>query len=457
MPNLKTSIIPSKTIVLKKEGEQKLNKKAICVFVATGFFLDTDTFYTNEIALAPASIHNTDKNGIWQNAEPWFQWHYEPRNISFNDALDEFTQLFEQIIDTQVAHRKVILPLSGGLDSRTQAVALQYLKKEVNAFSYQFLNGYPETKIAAQLAAIGGFGFQKFEIKNGYLWDKIEQLSQYNQCFSEFTHPRQMAIIEQLQNNGEVFSLGHWGDVLFDEGAPNGLKENQLNDYIFKKIVKKGGLSLAQNLWQHWGLEGNFKEYIIDRINDLLSKIPINHIGAKARAFKSLYWAPRWTSANLSVFEAIKPITLPYYEDKMCQWVCTIPEKHLAHRKLQIAYIKKRNPKVAKVTWQIQRPFNLYTYPYNKIPYNTPYRTFQKIEHLLQNISGRPVIQRNWELQFLGSENEIQLNSYLHNKSFLEIIPQKLITQYLDSFKKEPLGFAHPLSMLLTLSLKFKK
>jgi len=64
----------------------------------------------------------------------------------------------------------------------------------------------------------------------------------------------------------------------------------------------------------------------------------------------------------LSIFENYKPITLPYYDNRMCEFICTIPEDYLKGRQLQIAYIKQRNPDLAKLTWQDKRPYNLYNY-----------------------------------------------------------------------------------------------
>ena len=52
-------------------------------------------------------------------------WHYEPKNISFNDAVEEFTHIFETLILNNIKNKKIILPLSGGLDSRTIASALR--------------------------------------------------------------------------------------------------------------------------------------------------------------------------------------------------------------------------------------------------------------------------------------------------------------------------------------------
>src|SRR5690606_30849221 len=257
-------------------------------------------------------------------------------------------------IQEQVQDKKVILPLSGGLDSRTQAVALHQLQKEVHSYSYSFQNGLNESDYGRKIANACHFPFSDLTIPNGYLWNKIEKLAQLNGCYSEFTHPRQMAVVEELAKMGEVFSLGHWGDVLFDDmGVPDDLSFESQLDVLYKKVINKGGLAIANQLWQACQLEGNFEDYLRARLSTLLRKIAISEsANAQIRAFKSLYWAPRWTSTNLSVFESVRPITLPYYDNRMCEFICSVPEKYLAGRQIQIEYIKRRNPNVAKIEWQ---------------------------------------------------------------------------------------------------------
>ncbi|MGC1204094.1 MAG: asparagine synthase-related protein, partial [Flavobacteriaceae bacterium] len=373
---------------------------------------------------------------------------------SFETCLNEFTELFEGIINKQAENKQVILPLSGGLDSRTQAVALKHLGKSVNAYSYSFSGGYPEAKLSKKIAQACDFKFNAFEIPKGYLWDVIEDLAKINECYSDFTHPRQMAIIDEFDSMGDVFSLGHWGDVLFDKMCDNDLSESEILDLVLKKIVKKGGSDLATMLWKHWKLEGDFESYLKERVQSLLNGIAIENSSAKIRAFKSLYWAPRWTSVNLSVFEEKKPIALPYYDNAMCAFICTIPEAFLADRRIQIAYIKKRYPEVAKITWQEKKPFNLYNYHLNKSPFNMPYRIVNKLKRAFNSMLGKKYIQRNWELQFLGDKNENKLKEYLYTDDFQKLVSKKIIDDILYKFKSEnSVWFSHPLSMLLTLSL----
>lgn len=457
MPTIKTPIIPAQQQFAKIHAVHELDRKAICIFAATGFFVDTDIYWKDKKVLPAASENILDDNGFLIESKPWFKWHYSPRNISFENALEEFTSLFEQIVSEQAKESKVILPLSGGLDSRTQAVALAKMKNPVTAYSYSFKGGFSESGIGKKIAKACGFDFKEFKIESGYLWPKLEELASINKCFSDFAHPRQMAVLEDLKNMEGIFSLGHWGDVLFDRGAPDGTKEDQLLEIILKKIIKKGGMELATALWQEWELEGDFESYVRERISGLLNKIEIENTSAKLRAFKSLYWAPRWTSVNLSVFEAAHPVSLPYYDDRMCEFICTVPEAYLADRKLQIAYIKQQSPALAKIVWQDHKPFNLYTFEKNKAPNNIPYRIGNKLKRELKSKMGKPYIQRNWELQFLGMENDEKLQEHLFGENIHPFISKPLLAKFYNNFKNvDAVKYSHTISILLTLKVFLK-
>jgi hypothetical protein len=263
-----------------------------------------------------------------------------------------------------------------------------------------------------------------------------------------------MAFVENYSALGDVFSLGHWGDVLFDDmGVPDDMPFDNQVDILVKKVVKKGGMELANSLWQSWQIEGTFEAYLKERISQLLSKIDIpQNANAQIRAFKSLYWAPRWTSTNLSVFESERPISVPYYDNRMCEFICSVPEKYLCGRQIQIEYLKMRMPALAKITWQDHRPFNLYDYHWDKKPWNLPYKIYNKIK---RNLISKPLIQRNWELQFLGKSNDAELKKWLfENDSFKFLVSENIVKQFYADFKNtNAVYYSHSISMLLTLSL----
>ena len=134
---IKTDIIPKTSFFIDVDAPHELDLKAMCCFVATGFFLETDTYWRDKKVLAPATINTIDDSNRLKASKPWFQWHSSPRDLSFIQALDEFSELFESIVKEQSHGKSVILPLSGGLDSRTQAVALRN-HTHVNSYSYAF-------------------------------------------------------------------------------------------------------------------------------------------------------------------------------------------------------------------------------------------------------------------------------------------------------------------------------
>lgn len=453
MKPLKTPILPTKQTFAKLDVPHELHKEAICIYAATGFFMDGDTYFKDEVCLLPAHAHSLDAEGFLVKSESWFAWHYSPRDISFDQALEEYVDLLTTITKEQVGDNPVILPISGGLDSRSQALIFKGLTNKVQAYSYSFSGGFPEHKISEKIAKVCGFEFESYTISKGYLWKDVDALAQINGCFSEFTHARQMAVLPALKQKKGVFSLGHWGDVLFDRGAPEDIKEEEVIPLLLKKMLKPGGLEFAEALWESWGLEGEFKTYLISRIENALSKIKIDNISAKVRAFKTSQWAHRWTTTNLSVFAEAHPITLPYYDDRMLQFICTIPEAYLADRRMQIAHLQQ-DKAIANITWQEQKPFHLNNYQYNKAPYNLPYRIFHKLKREFQAVLGNPYIQRNFELQFYGEANDKELQDRIFDPSFLTFIPKEVVTEFYDKFKNvNPVYYSTPVSMLLTFSL----
>lgn len=422
---------------------KNLDFEAICFYAATGFFGENDTFWTDR-----------KWNHLNFDQQPW---EYKPREITLEKAVDEFAELFHNIVKDQVGNSKVILPLSGGLDSRSLAVAMKNLGLIPYTYSYQFKGSFNETKYGRLIAETYGWDYKDFEIQPGYLWDTIEESARTNGCYSEFTHARQVAVADELSKKGDVWLLGHWGDVLFDDmHVDENLSHEDQIEILYTKILKKGGLELATDLWKSWNLKGNFEEYLKSRLDSMLSKIDIKNVNARIRAFKSLYWATRWTSTNLHHFGKFKPMALPYYDDRMCRFIMSLPEELLAGRQIQIEYIKKYAPELAEIEWQEKSPKNLMNFKEESKVRDFVFKVKRKLKHFgKEHLLNQKLIQRNWEIQFLGPNNDVQLKNWLfENEEFLKIIDRDLIHKYYELFEtKNQVYWSHPLSMLLTLSL----
>ena len=420
--------------------------ESIAHWLATGLFLGNTTFLENQFG--SPSVDQCE-----------WKWHYTPRDISFEQAVDEFTHLFESLILEHTTEKNIILPLSGGLDSRTLAAALKG-RKNVVTYSYEFDGGVKETQYARQVASACGWEFHTHTISRGYLWNKLDELAAINQCQVEFTHPRQMAVIDEIAQYGDLILSGQWGDVLFDiPGIADDADLDEQTHSTIKKVAKPGGMELASELWKHWELGGDFTENFFKTIQKLLLDIDIKNPNSRVRAFKSLHWAPRWANANLKVFLSRREMLIPYYHDDMCKFICTVPEEYLAGRKIQIEYIKSKAPELARIPWQAY-DLDLYNYQHFNTIY-FPRRVYKYARRMIREkiLKILPVTQRNWELQFLGAENERYLKHWIFETPELdELVPKQIIQDFYNRFKKvDPVKYSHPVSMLLTLAVWCKR
>ncbi len=452
--HITTSIVPSTVRYYTLPDSEVLDLKAICCFAATGFFLDDDTYYLNQKAFRPATSYSFDAQGNVIKKERYFKWHYAPRKITFTQALEEFTYLLEDIVKRNVQDRRVIIPISGGLDSRTLAATLAD-SKQVFAYSYQFEGGPHENYYGSSVANSLAFPYQAFEISKGYLWGVIKDLALLNRCYAEFINPRQMAIWQQVVTKGDIFLLGHGGDLFFDSmGVPDDLSTDEQNKHLLKKLIKPSGWELGEELWKAWGLEGNFREYLKTRIEQLLNTISIENANARLRAFKTEFYVARWTAVNLEIFERQLPVCMPFFDDDMCKFICMVPEEHLANRRIEIEYLKAKSPALASLPWQKYYPCNLYNYSdFDTFPYKIKRGIIKGKREIKKYLLGNRSDARNWELQFLGKSNDPFLQSYLFDNSLEQLLPSSIPKKFYKLFQRDAHGYAHSITMLLTLSL----
>ena len=450
---IRLPIVPPVVSYYTLPGEAKLDYPAICCFAALGFFLDDDTYYTNRKAFRPATEYQFDSSGNVTSKNRYFDWHYQPREISFEQVLGEFSDLLEKIVKGETSNRKIVLPISGGLDSRTLAAAVAH-RQNVFSYSYQFENGVSENFYGAAVAKALSFPYQGFTIPAGYLWNVIDQLAQLNGCYAEFLNPRQMAVYGQLVNKGDIFLLGHGGDLFFDGmGVPDNLTEKEQHEYLVKKLIKPAGCQLAESLWKVWGLSGSFREYISSRILELLRRIKIDNANTRLRAFKTEYYVARWTAVNLELFQRQLPVSVPFFHDDICRWICTTPEEHLSGRKLEIEYLKKKSPSLAKIPWQKVYPCNLYNCKEFDSLGMKVYRGWLKSKREFSKyLLGKRADTSNWELQFLGDRNTRHLRRYIIDQWNAEFIPNELSVEYFLKFQQQGKDYVHAITMLLTLS-----
>ncbi|MDQ3535570.1 MAG: asparagine synthase-related protein [Bacteroidota bacterium] len=465
MKVIKTEIIPVKLWYFNRKkntllsgnydySKEPLDLESIAFFVTTGFFFNDSTYYKYIKVVPPASILEVDEDGLIKSFKSYWEWYYNPIITDIKEATEVFKVGFERNLSKAIHNKQVIFPLSGGIDSRTIAAALPEGMPGLQSYSYEFEDGVKEVRFGKAIARIKKFPFQNFQIPRGYLWDKIDELSKIVNNEIEFTHSRQLAVIEELEKLGDIFVLGHGGEVFKAPQVNKELSIEELRDHLFHMFVSKEGLEVGSELWEIWGLKGNIEDYIKDLFLGYLTKIQIKETNPKLRAFIYKYVAHRKNQVNVNIFARRKEIYLPFLNQEVLNGLCNMNEDLLTHRKVQINYVKQKSPAIAEVPWQDFYPLNLYNFEkYFKKTY-MPARLLRVCKRIMnEKVMGKKLIVRNWENQFLGKENDKQLQFHLlNNDSQNNFFPKKLVENVYNKFKYvDNKAYVHTLSTILTI------
>jgi asparagine synthase (glutamine-hydrolysing) len=438
--------------------ERQLDYEALTGFFTFGFFPQDRTFFKGLKITPPSTQLVVDQVGKQVQQNRLWSWSHTPNaNISFDDAVDAFAALFHQVIHEQVHDRRVALPISGGLDSRSTIAALKNNQDNTHvwAYSYGYSKDSVETKIASQIAALTSLPFESFTIQP-YLFDQLPLVIDCIEGFQDLTQTRQAYITHDLAQHADFVIAAHLGDLwLGDMGYPT---THQLSppenvaEYAWKKWARKGGLWLTDFIFRDVGATNQPDSFLRDSLNSDLNQL--NHLqdpDFRLKALKIETYVFRWSLASLRMYQPGAFPLLPFFDPRFYDFFSTIPTSYVAGRRLQVAYLKRYAPGLARVPWQAYYDANLYEYPH----FNTwllPRRTLNKLGRLL---AGRQVIQRNWELQFLNPYGRQGLQDWLLTPGLKlhDFIPKSKLAEFLMDFYAAP-GAAngYAASMLLTFS-----
>ena len=434
-------------------SRRRLDWAGLAAFFSTGFFPGERTHYDDVRVLRPASRYEFDEQGRLVGRESYWKWRHEPDNRrSEADTIAEFGETLREVLAQQTRGGRVVLPLSGGLDSRTVAACLPE-EHRVRAYAYGYTDDSVETGIAAQVARAQGLEFTRHTIRP-YLFEQLDKVMWAVEGFQDVTQARQADVSDWLRGNADYVLAAHWGDVLCDSTGLSGNSKNSLGavlQHALGKLQKRGRDWLLINICQP-SLNGQSPDQIIREIvrSELAAFDGIADPDFRVKALKTTQWAFRWTLPSLRMYQVAAFPRTPFLDPRMIDFFCTLPSWMVHGRRLQIEFLKRFAPELARVRWQVYDA-DLFNYQH----FNTwllPRRAWKKARRIL---SRRPVIQRNWEVQFFAPGQWERLADWLLRPGLRlhDFVGAGRIRELLDRFHASPSAAdGYTVSMLLTFS-----
>ncbi|MBN1120867.1 MAG: hypothetical protein JXJ17_07290 [Anaerolineae bacterium] len=431
---------------------RELDRQAVASFFAFGFFLNDRTYYTDIRILLPRSIYHFDRQGRQIDHHFYFDWHHtaDP-DRTYDETIEEYDSLLCQAARRCTASGRTVLPLSGGLDSRSLA-AMAPPGPSTVSYSYGYSPDSVETRLASRIARVRGFSYTG-HIIGPYLFNRLPEITLVLHGSQDIPTARQVSISEWLHQHADAVLSGLWGDVWCDQmGLADGLPgDKTLGEYTYHKMAKRGrGWLLDQVCRPH--LEVNdIEEMLSEKVATGLGEFEqIADLDFRLKIYKTSRWSFRWSNASLRGFEIGAVPRIPYYDIDLIDFFCTVPTEFVRDRRIQIDHLKRFAPDLARIRWQAAEA-NLYLARHGTL-ISLPRRAAAKIGRTL---TGQKVIERNWEVQFLSLEGRQGLRDWLlaPGLSLHDHVSRQTINELLMAFFQKPdAASGYTVSMLLTFS-----
>ena len=439
----------------------ELDWPALTSFFAFGYFAGDHTFLTDARILRPATHTRYDNRGrLLGEQRTWRWWHAPDTARSAAATVDAFADRFQTVMDGLLADGRVAVPISGGLDSRSTVAAIgrDGPTDRLWAYSYGYQPDSVETRLAAQVAAARGLPFQSFTIRP-YLFDSLPQIMGSIEGFQDVTQARQMAVADVLARHSDTVIAAHWGDVYLDDmGVAHAPAPDDALATALYKFRKPGSEWLLENVSRPQLGRRAPQAVLRDLLAVELERLgPLDDPDFVIKALKTEQWSARWTTASLRMYQSATFPRLPFYDTRLTDFFCTVPTAIVAGRRLQIEYLKRHAPDLARVPWQ-ETGRDLFS-DGGFAPLALAGRAARKAE---RRLTGRRVIERNWEVQFLGDAGRAALRDWLlrPGRRLHDLVPAAAVRDLLNAFERDPWGEgrdallkpAYAVSQLLTLS-----
>lgn len=326
-------------------------------FLLTGYVTGSDTLYKNIKQLQPGEIVriSCDKeNNIKISSSKYYNFIHGNyfKNLSQEQLLNEHElSLFKAVnrLIEYAAGRTIIIPLSGGYDSRLVATVLKKMQyTNVITFSYGKINN-PECLISKKVAECLKYKwiFIPYDNEKAYVWyNSIERkkFSEFADNLSTVLPDREWPAVLELKKQNlipedSVFVPGHSGDFISGGHIPKSLCSSNIKKEQFaEEILKKHYV-----MWKWNGVKNQWKNNFYNKILNCAETRLFDKKDFAANAYEKWNWQENQikrmvNSVKIYDFFGYEYWLLLWDYEYMDFW-CRVPIKYRINKNLYDKYV----------------------------------------------------------------------------------------------------------------------
>ena len=345
--------------VLQSMPSPRRDTLAEAEFRLTGYTTGASTLYEG-LSQVPAG-HVLASTGSERGAEVLHRYYAfqhrdlvdEPEGVSIDRLEHVHERVFRRLLD-DLGGRPIVVPLSGGYDSRLIGVMLRDLgARDVLCYTYG-MEGNWEARISRELAAHLGFRWTMvpYSVARWRAWRDLPAFRRYFHDAgnaSSSPHFQDWPAVHELHAGGllprdAVFVPGHSGDFLAGSHVPSSLVRTATpsRDDVLNSIF-----DAHYNLWA-WPRDpsGTLRTALAARIESITGSIVAGSPESAASAFELWDCAERQAKFivnSLRVYESFGyEWRLPLFDGELMDFWSRVPVAQRLGRRLYFAYAAER-------------------------------------------------------------------------------------------------------------------
>lgn len=341
----------------------RVDKQSIADFLYLGFVLDERTLHQDVKLLPAASILSYKNNQV--SIEKYWDYSFSGHDCSCvneEEYLEELTRRIRVSLKRRLAGKSgVIVPISGGLDSRTIAGMMSKYGYEgrVESFSYGNRSSY-DVVYGKEIAKALGYKHTFLPINTDYLARYAEKFVALTDGTIDCLNSHMMLFHDIYPGNQSLNVLsGFLGDVLtgtnfnrrwlnFDEDQiilktfeiPDNHLES-LKYYLNKDIYERTIENTIPSIKRHFNRTGH---------DDLFYKAHYLTLSQRQR---------RYVAFNIFCCESLGNVLSPFTDNDVIDFTLQMPREYLMEQSLYRKMFVKYLPEIASIPWSKSRlPLN---------------------------------------------------------------------------------------------------
>jgi asparagine synthase (glutamine-hydrolysing) len=354
-----TFIVSDSACYLKDKINHHLNEENAAEFMLVGYVTGSDTLFNGIKQIRNGEILSYQKETDSLKTSYYFRFlhgnYYELPEDKLFEMLDSvLVNVFSRLIESTIKQgKRLVVPLSGGLDSRIIVTMLKRLRvNDVICISYG-REGNRQSMISKQVAK--ALGYEWFFVK--YTTQKCHECcnSKEGNYFQEWAgnlsslpHIHDFLALRELKNqrkipDNSVLVPGHTGDVLSGSHIPKSYLDNSRRYDLETFLIDS--LRMHYNLWKlpyNYELEPVFKE----KLNNLVFGLEINDNETCANAIEFFDFNERQPKFIINSVRAYEFFgyewRMPFWDTELINFYLKIPLKHRVNQDLYKKYARDR-------------------------------------------------------------------------------------------------------------------